>query len=237
MKVAVCLSGQLRWVEECYKEINNKIIAPNNADVFIHSWYSDTLADKVFTEHGQNSLFYKGQLQKNADKLAVKLYKPLNSIFEEQKDFSDLSKNIDISPYSTPAINQFSMFYSIFKCNQLKKQHEIDNKFIYDAVIRCRFDLQPYQNFKAENFDLNVINAKSDCRHTSYCINDHFAISNSKNMDVYSDTYNYLIKYYSEDKEPFCPEILLGYGLRYDQTRKVDVKLHNFATSIKYVYR
>lgn len=237
MRAAVCLSGQLRWVEECYPKIYQSIIEPNEADVFFHSWHSKKMEGKVFTEHDERSIFYKGKLEKEIDLKTIDLYKPKKFLLEDQKDFSKDIEGIDISPYSTPAVNQFSMFYSILKSNELKKEYEKEHNFIYDAVIRCRFDLIPGEIFKMENFDLNVLNVKGDCTHTSYCINDHFCISNSENMDVYSDTYNFLKKYHFSDKEPFCPEILLGYGLRYDQNRKINIKTYNWNNRIRYVYR
>ena len=46
-----------------------------------------------------------------------------------------------------------------------------------------------------------------------YTKNDHFAIGNPKNMNIYNDVCNYVPAYYSIMKIDFIPEILLGYHL------------------------
>ena len=38
MKVAVCIHGQLRGDYETLQSINENLIEPNDADVFVHSW-------------------------------------------------------------------------------------------------------------------------------------------------------------------------------------------------------
>jgi len=40
-KVALCISGQPRRALETFPFINENIIKPNNADVFIHMHYDD----------------------------------------------------------------------------------------------------------------------------------------------------------------------------------------------------
>jgi hypothetical protein len=228
MRVAVCLSGQFRSVEKCYSNIYEKIIVPNNADVFYHSWYSDDLVDKNFVSHESN----KGFLIKNIHIKAFELYRPKKHYLEHQIDFSNQSSGISTHPFVMNPNSIFSMFYSIFLSNKIKSEYEKENNFIYDAVIRCRFDLKPHDIIDVSQLDLNFLNVKGDCTHNIYCLNDHFAISNSKNMDIYSDTYNFLQKYYFEKKQYFCPEILLGYGLFHEPNRKLEIKKYNWNNEI-----
>jgi len=56
------------------------------------------------------------------------------------------------------------------------------------------------------------LNIKNDCKHTSYAINDHIALSNSNNMNVYSEIFYNLDKYYNMGVE-FNPEVILGYHI------------------------
>lgn len=223
MKVALCLSGQFRSIEKCYLSIYNNLILPNSADVFYHSWYSEKQINQQLTNES-----YKGSLLKDIDKITYKLYNPKKFLVEEQVDFNQECKNINTYPYGIPAFHQFSMFYSIFMANKLKIEYESEKNFIYDCVIRCRFDLRPNNIIKIDLLDLNNLNIKGDCLHNDYCINDHFAISNSHNMNIYSETYKYIKKYYFENKQHFCPEILLGYGLTHDKERILTIKKHNW---------
>lgn len=61
----------------------------------------------------------------------LKYYFDMNK--HSKHNYEDLSKHI-IQQNS-------SMFYSIYKCNQLKEEYAVKNGFTYDCVIRMRFDL------------------------------------------------------------------------------------------------
>ena len=42
MKIALCLSGQARFVEQCYNEVLYPyVLEGNNIDIFIHTWDID----------------------------------------------------------------------------------------------------------------------------------------------------------------------------------------------------
>ena len=56
------------------------------------------------------------------------LYSPMKFIEEPSIDVDEVG-------------NFGSMLYSIMMANELKKQHEIENNFRYDLVIKTRFDL------------------------------------------------------------------------------------------------
>ena len=78
--------------------------------------------------------------------------------------------------------------YSIHKCNELKKNYEIENNFKYDFVIRTRYDFGLSEPIYIDNFDRNIIYAPNDNSH-AYGFNDQFAIGSSENIDIYSDVY------------------------------------------------
>jgi hypothetical protein len=83
-----------------------------------------------------------------------------------------------------------SMFKSIYESNELKKQHEIENNFKYDIVIRYRFDvmIDNIPDFTA--YDMNKLNIKIGHIDNLKVFNDIFAFSNSLNMDIFCDVYN-----------------------------------------------
>ena len=106
-----------------------------------------------------------------------------------------------------------SMCYSIMESNRLKKEFEAENNFVYDCVIRLRFDMNFQAHLDLSKADLNRVYAM---RHThegcGYSYHDTFGFSNSKNMDYYSSLFNKVDDYFKVGIE-FCPEIMLGWHL------------------------
>jgi hypothetical protein len=49
------------------------------------------------------------------------------------------------------------MYYSIFKCNELKETYANENGIVYDYVIRVRFDFLPKQPIYCMSIDPNFI--------------------------------------------------------------------------------
>ena len=56
MRVALCLSGQMRSFERTFDSINENLIKPNNADVFIHSWFDPDHLRMVATDNSRGNL-------------------------------------------------------------------------------------------------------------------------------------------------------------------------------------
>jgi hypothetical protein len=92
-----------------------------------------------------------------------------------------------------------SMLYSIMMANELKKQHEIDNDFRYDLVIKTRFDLVFKEDARfptTEIYPRTIYSTggNSGINHTDF---DHHGISDlifwgdSQSMDLATDTYRY----------------------------------------------
>ena len=54
MKIALCFSGQPRFVNECAPLIKANVIQDYNVDVFAHLWFDDDLQTKPY-KHGHNS--------------------------------------------------------------------------------------------------------------------------------------------------------------------------------------
>lgn len=210
MRIAVCLSGQTRDIENTLDNIKSCWLNYDQLDFFIHTWINSE--KKPFrvdtpTDFSEN----------NIDFIINKL-NPKSILVEQQKKFDKVYRNsINWNCYHptknpNPSQNIQSMFYSIYKSNNLKKQYELENNFIYDCVIRCRFDYFFTKKYDINNFDLNSLNTKSDCKHTEYAINDHIALSNSNIMDIYSDVFFEIDRYYNMGIE-FNPEVILGYHI------------------------
>ena len=48
MKIALCFSGQPRFVNECSPLIRNNVIQDYDIDVFAHLWFDDDLQTKPY---------------------------------------------------------------------------------------------------------------------------------------------------------------------------------------------
>lgn len=224
MKVALCISGQARSVEENFENIEKNLIKPNNADVFIHTWFDEKdiglrFCNKLKEEKG---FINRTVLKSDIKEIIVSKYDPILMATQNQIEFlpiehRSLEPNDEKNPYKNRWYirPQFclSMFYSIMVCNNLKSEYELRNNFTYDAVIRARFDLASNREYRMEEFDQSYmyINAHS---HNHYSKQDVFAFSNSRNMNAYADTFNRINDLMNIKNIEFCPEILLGANLK-----------------------
>jgi len=189
MRVALCLSGQSRFVEECHHLLLKNLIGFDSFDVFVHSW-KDNEYKKVLDSYNIKKYVIESQRQ--------------DIIFDEI--------NFDYTQRDAGSGNfvHYSMFYSIHKVNQLKKEYEEKHDFKYDCVIKSRFDLALLNKLNVTEQDLTYINSPDVCRNPRV-ISDWFNFSNSENMDVYLNVYNNMNTYKNEGVNMISGEELFTY--------------------------
>ena len=205
MKVALCLSGQPRFVEKGFPSIYRNFIEPYDCDVFIHTW-SD------------------GFPQENVQ-LLQELYKPVSMKVEPCHspiyDYNQLHY-----AYGPRRIyDMCSQYDSIFRANLLRKQYEDETHVHYDCVIRCRMDLEFTDRIYLENYALDKLHTRLQnvCRYNG--LQSDFAFSNKEIMNAYATCiYNILPIYgklHSENPLQIpehimlASEIILGQTIRY----------------------
>jgi len=220
-KVAICISGQPRRALETYPYIYNNIIKPNNADVFIHMHYDEQnlYMEKSHADKG-NCL-----LEPGIDKKIIEVYQPKKYLIESPRNFKkpnikipekrlhgskimNQHKNFNNEEHVNYMVKQLtSMYYSIYKSNELKEIYANVNGFVYDYVIRIRFDLLPKEPIICSSFDPNYIHYLL-MNHPDELISDWINIGSNLIMNIYSSIYlnmEYLntFKYYKkEDRTP-----------------------------------
>jgi hypothetical protein len=220
-KVALCISGQPRRALETFHYINENIIKPNNADVFIHMHYdSENLyMDKSHADNG-NCL-----LQRGIDSQIINAYQPKRHLIECPRNFQN--PNIKITENRLKNMKNMnrhkkwsdeqhrdyivkqltSMYYSIYKANELKEVYANENGFVYDYVIRIRFDILPKEPILCKNLDPNFIHYL-DIGQPDELISDWLNVGSNAIMNIYSSLYlniEYLntFRYYKkEDRQP-----------------------------------
>jgi hypothetical protein len=221
MRVALCISGQPRSSIQTFSYIYKNIIQPNNADVFIHMHYdpNNLYMEKGHVDNGNC------MLESNIDKIMIELYKPKKFLVEPPRNFQKPNINIPEKrlerskqmnshkqwtdeEHKKHTVKQLtSQYYSIYKANELKEIYANENGFVYDYVIRVRFDLLPLQPIICSQLDPNYIHYL-EMGQPDQLISDWLNIGSNTIMNVYSSLYlnmEYLntFKYYKKsDRQP-----------------------------------
>jgi len=200
MRVAVCLSGQPRNAINAYKYINENIIIPNNADVFMHLNY-DNDTKYMLKSHKDNGNCIA---EDNVDRRLIDLYKPKSYLIEKQKNFHNPNIHIcDIRLGNIMRMNGFndrhtawihdmkcvmSMFYGIYKSNELKELYALENGIVYDYVIRLRYDCIPRKRLICSDYDPNYIYFQ-DISQPDNIISDWFNMGSNVIMNCYASIF------------------------------------------------
>jgi hypothetical protein len=158
MKIAICISGQIRTGITCAPNILRYIgdLLPN-CDFFIHTWDIESQSN-----YNNNSHIIPVQTPyKLKDKKIFSdfyaCYNPISMTVEPyflSKPKGDKWASFRINPKT--GRNGFAMFDSIYEANQLKKYHEDLHNFKYTYVVRTRPDLI-FRADKSLREDINLI--------------------------------------------------------------------------------
>lgn len=205
MKVAICISGGMKFPEKALQSIS--YILPNDyVKVFIHTWSirnEDSYKESCYSQinpsgsyHTSNDVRFDILSQFNYSKLLIEDYS------EKQPHFQNVFDSLKFSSYIRHDIGPVSMWYSIFKCVQLKSFYELENNVTFDRVIRMRFDSDFQNKF------LDLTNLTEDLYVPSGRdwgkINDQFVLGSSEAINKYADLYNQIhnlvnVEYCSEN--------------------------------------
>jgi len=203
VRVAVCLSGQPRRALDTYSSIYKYIIEPNKADVFIHMNYDN---------NGKNieklCIDRPGEMvhPSDIDIKVLELYKPIRYVIEPPKngfnpniqipesrldELFNMNKaaNMSREQIKVHCVKQLiSMYYSIFKSNELKEVYANENGFVYDYVIRIRFDACPSKPLICSEYNPNFIYYQ-ELGQPDNLISDWLNFGSNSIMNIYSSMY------------------------------------------------
>jgi len=201
MKIALCFSGQPRFINECSTSIIQNVIQDYDVDVFGHLWFDDDLQNKPYKWGGSGE--WKNQrIDSEAIESFKKIYNPTKIITEKSKKFYDeyLEEDFELSQkaywegsfdsslepnFMQRQINNcLSYFYSLNEVNKLKQLYEYENKFKYDYVIRCRTDVIVNTKVKFEEYNREYFHASCLQQQPPF-INDWFNFGGSDIMEVF----------------------------------------------------
>lgn len=224
MRVALCISGQPRSALQTFSYIYKNIIEPNNADVFIHMHYdpNNLYMEKGHADNGNC------MLEINIDKQLIELYKPKKFLIEPPRNFQNPNINIPEKrlermkkmnhhkqwtdeEHKNHTVKQLiSQYYSVYKANELKEVYANENGFVYDYVIRARFDLLPLQPIICSKLDPNFIHYV-EIGQPDQLILDWIVIGSNTIINIYSSMYlniDYLNTFKFYKKEHRLPNLI-----------------------------
>lgn len=177
IKAALCISGHFRNIDANFSSINKYLLSNSEVDydIFIHTWNVIDRAGVILP----------------AEKISH--YNPKKYVIEPPINFP-ITPLMEEKNFNKRDINGLlSMFYKIEQCNKLKLDFENEHQFKYDCVIRFRGDIELLEPISLQNLDFNKLYIPL---HGDYGgVNDQFAFSNSKNMDLYSSTFSKIETY------------------------------------------
>lgn len=214
-KIALCFSGQPRFIDEAYPFIQKNVIKNENIDVFAHLWFDDDLTDKPY-KYGGDGNWQHQRISKNAIEIFKQKYNPICLKVEKSKKFKNsfLEETYypSLSRYKRGSINNplepnfierdinniISYYYSLNQVCLLKKEYEYFNNFKYDAVIRMRTDAIVKTDLDYNLINDNTLYYSDNQKQPDNMINDWLNYGKSDVMDSFMGCFP-LIEYLIED--------------------------------------
>ena len=202
MKIAIIISGLPRCYKEGYEELKKWFLDKYDCDIYIHTWY-DT---KTIFKTGHNFSLNKDYKFTEEDyQNILELYQPKNYTFQKPIPFD---VNGIISKLGVKLNVSLSSFYSLQHSFNLIKESGIE----YDYIIRTRFDLKFTDYISPECVflkDISLLNP-NQLNYFQYSddptiriaeIDDLFAVGGFEVMDVYCNTFSYVLNYLYMNQE------------------------------------
>ena len=199
MKVALCFSGQPRYIEKSFEQFDKNILSCNDVDVYSHLWWDESYKGNTFAWESQDK--YPEDYDPVED--FRKKFKPKSSFVEAHKPkeyfgYDKFPTNSLFDPSMDPDVirsiitRQRSQWYSI---HWSMSHPYLDD---YDFVVRARTDLTFNKPIKFSDYKPDKIYMMDgaiqcgDDRHYQ----DWFWFGTNKYMDKINKTYEKILPFY-----------------------------------------
>jgi len=233
MKLALCLSGMPRHLEECFESIKENIINLYDVDIFIDVW-DDKISDDANYTNPQTGV------------RPIKTYKNMNLIYDLYKPKAYKIENYDQKRHEAfinliPELKEtgiknsrfYSSYYKIFSCKNLKTSYEKTFNFKYDICMRIRLDCFILNKFIIPNtIKDNEVFMPSFANQSG--VNDQIWYANSETYDKICDLY-YNIHHLSEFLNNSPENILNIYLQLMNINTKLVSEIYNNFAIYKYI--
>lgn len=215
MRLAIQISGEFRTLHLCLPKLQAAVLASfpqTEIDFFIHTWRRDEDSMGTFPFEGRGEWHITMPVYGHGAGLA--LFKPRSYFLENYDDRQDLK--------TLP--RAYSMFYSIKRANEARKDYEKITETYYDLVMRYRTDcilnenlfecIKPFLQERKPFLCIPKTKRGNNCdgpvENDTDGICDWFAVGTPDAMDVYCGVYDTFIQV----KLPVLPESMLAMQLK-----------------------
>lgn len=198
-RVALCLGGQMRTYRECYGYLTENVLKPLDPDVFIHTEEAVGITNRMNLQASgrgdDRGTVTRETIERLYEPKAVEITSPFSAA--DRREFEGIrvpSELIEAEPDHWQG--NLPNFYSIYRCNELKREWEAEQGFRYDVVIRMRPDLLVPSEIPSE-----VLSTPETLWHTHvtpFQVSDKLAVSSSENMDYYASVWTKLDEYWAD---------------------------------------
>ena len=91
MKIALCFSGQPRYLKECYPAIYKNLLEKYSPDVFVHTWWDESMPNKKMDLPSSLSYNRTYFWEENSIDIIKNFYSPKVLFHEKQIEFETYS--------------------------------------------------------------------------------------------------------------------------------------------------
>jgi len=222
MKIALCFSGNIRFLQECHPDIKKYLIDNNDVDIYAHLWWDSSYKGKIFRFHSADRFE-----DRDLDLEFIELYKPKDYIIEIQQKFMDVYVGSNMEIYGneisnallgqTGFFNQMSQYYSKMKANELCEKSGIK----YDVIVHLRTDCV-IDSGRFLKDTLNKVDSKNQlymvstmhggpkyCGHHPNLPSDWFFVGEPKKMQLFTKSLYELLYVYIKYKSIHIQDYLI----------------------------
>ncbi len=195
MRLAIQISGEFRMLHMCLPHLEESVLKTfpgTQIDFFVHTWRREEDSLGTFEFEGRGAWHTTMPVYGHGTGLAF--FKPRSYFLENYDDRNDLK--------ALP--RAYSMFYSIKRANDARKDYERLTETTYDLVMRYRTDcilhenlfeiIQPFLLERKSFLCIPTTKRGNNCdgpvENDTEGICDWFAIGTPDTMDVYCGVYD-----------------------------------------------
>jgi hypothetical protein len=220
LKVAICFSGQPRAWKIALPSIKKFISEFDTPpDIFMHAWNFNTTSNHVVTT-SKGEIYEHTLIEEEETAELFESYNPISFVLEDREMSESMSTRVlrqivnhrkkDVESFGTPDWLA-PQYYGIKKAGELKSAYEIENGFIYDIVIRMRYDsfftlndilLFHYELKKPKQFSIHSTHTNLIENLPFVTVGDILFYSDSITYDIISQYVDYLPYVYDQRHNP-----------------------------------
>lgn len=178
MKSALLISGLPRCIDGGFGSIRDCLMAPNNPDIFIHTWGNPNdqqLRDKII------NYFHPNMLTIESPKIINNTHIDIDRMIRKYAPGYKHDKFIEMT---------YSMWWSIMQANLLKETNRLEHNIKYDWVIRARFDITYTKPVDLTAYNSGLLNVADRPGLPPEMIDDRFAFASNEIMNLYCGWFN-----------------------------------------------